>query len=140
MWAVVIGVLLLTLTIASVQVGQGEPVAAAALFALTTFIALLFWSVLPRRYELRADRLRVVMGWPFAMNVPFDTIAEIRPARGIDALAYRGLRFAPSVKSPVEVRRSKGPNLVISPYNRQEFIQRTHQALSNYRLGMRFDD
>ena len=44
-----------------------------------------------------------------------------------------GLRFSPSVKTPVVVRRSRGISVVISPQDRQEFIDAVNEALSRYR-------
>ncbi len=110
----------------------GEVVGGGVMFAVAALHTLILRSYLPRWYEIRADRLRIVLGWPFAVNIPFNTIAEIRTARARDALVYRGLRFSPSIKTPVEIRRSKGLNMVISPQDRQEFIEKAHQALSRY--------
>ena len=66
------------------------------------------------------------------MNVPLNIVVEIRAARGIDVLFFRGLRFATSTRSPAEVVRSKGLNIVIRPQNRQEFIEKAHRALSRH--------
>ncbi len=45
---------------------------------------------------------------------------------------YRELRVAMSIKTPMEIRRSKGLNIVISPQDRQEFIEEANQALSRH--------
>ena len=130
--ALLVGSVLVHPAIGAALFGTGETVGGGILMAVTVFNLLVFWSVLPRWYEIRSDRLRIVLGWPFAVNIPFNTIAEIRPARARDTLVYRGLRFAPSTRTPVEIRRSKGLNMVISPQDRQEFIEKARQALSCY--------
>ena len=118
--------------IGAVLFGNGEAMGGGILMAVTVFNTLIFWCVLPRGCEIWADRLRVVLGWPFALNVPLDTVTEIRPARAMDAMFCRGFRVAMSIKTPVEIRRSKGMNIVISPHNRHEFIEKALQALSRY--------
>ena len=65
--------------------------------------------------------------------MPFDILAEVRPARSIDTRAYPILMFATSVRTPVEVKRSKGVNIVISPEDRQEFIEKVQQAVARDR-------
>jgi len=46
---------------------------------------------------------------------------------------YGGLRLATSLKSVVEIVRSKGLNVVISPANRDAFLEQMAQALKDYR-------
>ncbi|MCE2462866.1 MAG: PH domain-containing protein [Dehalococcoidia bacterium] len=138
--AILVGSLLAPPVIGAVLFGTGDAMGGGILMAVTVFNTLIFWCVLPRGCEIWADRLRVVFGWPFTLNVPFDTVAEIRPARIIDAMFCRGFRVAMSIKTPVEIRRSKGMNIVISPHNRQEFIEKAHQALSRYQRQLDTED
>ncbi len=133
--AVIVAVPLLMLALGGLSAAQGEESGAAILFAVTPFVLGLFWAVLPRRVEVWTDRIRIVMGWPFSFNVPFDTVSEIRSARARDALIYGGLRFSPSVRTPVEVRRSRGMNVVVSPHDRQQFLENAQRALDSYRAG-----
>ena len=105
----------------------------AGVLAVSVFTGPLYWSVLPRKYELQPDKMRIVLGWPFALNVPFSTVEEVRPARWINTLAYSGLRFATSVRTPVVVARRRGWNIVISPRDRGEFLETALRALSSYR-------
>ena len=133
--AVVGGVPALLLTLGGYFVATGEGWDAAAVFGSAAFTGLLFWSVLPRGCQIRSDGLRVVLGWPFALNVPYDTLSEVRPAGTIDALAYPGLRFSTSVRTPVEVKRSRGVNIVVSPEDRQQFLEEVNRSLTRYREG-----
>jgi len=100
------------------------------LLGVTVFDALLFHAILPRRYQIFRDRLRIVLGRPFAFNIPFSAIRDVRSASGSKAFAYGGLRFATSSRSVVEIVRHKGLNLVISPANRDAFLEQLGRALT----------
>ena len=99
-------------------------------FGVTAFDALLFHAVLPRRYQIFQNRVRIVLGCPFAVNIPLSTIKEARSASGSKAFAYWGIRFATSSRSVVDIIRHKGWNIVISPANKDLFLEQLAQALS----------
>ena len=96
---------------------------------VTVFDALLFYVVLPQRYQIWTDRVRIVLGRPFAVNIPLATIREARSASGSKAFAYWGVRFATSSKNVVEIVRHRGWNFVISPSNRELFLKRLAEVL-----------
>ncbi len=98
-------------------------------FGVTVFDALLFYAILPQRYQIWTDRVRIVLGRPFAVNLPFTTIREARSAAGFKAFAYGGVRFATSSKTVIEIVRHRGWNFVISPANRELFLERLAEAL-----------
>ena len=104
--------------------------AAIAMFGITLFDALLFKAILPRRYQIFEDRLKIVMGGPFAINISFSNIKEAKPASGGKAFAYWGLRLATSTNYVVEIVRKKGLNIVISPSN-EMFLEQLNQALQS---------
>ena len=96
---------------------------------VTIFDALLFYAILPKRYQIWTDRVRIVLGRPLAVNIPLATIREARSAIGSKAFAYWGVRFATSSKNVVEIVRHRGLNFVISPSNRDLFLERLAEAL-----------
>ncbi len=102
---------------------------ALIMFGVAIFYALLFKLVMPQRYQIYSDRMRIVLGGPFAWNIPFHTIKEARSASASKAFAYNGVRFATSSKGIVEITRSKGCNVVISPPNREVFLEQSNRAL-----------
>ena len=102
---------------------------AFVIFGVTIFDALLFKLVMPRRYQIYSDKVRIVLGWPLAWNIPFTTIKEVRPASRVSAFAYNGVRFATSSKGIVEIIRSKGCNSVISPSNKEIFLEQVSRAM-----------
>jgi hypothetical protein len=98
-------------------------------FGVTVFDALLFYFILPQRYQIWTDRVRIVLGRPFSVNISLPTIKEARPASGAKALGYHGLRFATSTRTVVEIVRHRGWNFIITPANRELFLERLAEAL-----------
>jgi hypothetical protein len=98
-------------------------------FGVTVFDALLFYAILPQRYQIWTDRVRIVLGRPFAVNIPFTKISEARAAASNKAFVYSGFRFATSSRTVVEIVRRHGLNFVISPDNRELFLERLAEAL-----------
>lgn len=88
------------------------------------------WAVIPRRYEVGQTELRVVTG-AFTHRVPYETITEVRPGKWYQTLGYAGVRYATSGSTTVEVRRSRGMNLVISPADRDAFLRELRRAMDS---------
>jgi hypothetical protein len=95
-------------------------------------IGLIFYFVMVRRYQIFGDRIKIVLGGPFRVNVPFSNIKELQPAGGYKSMAYSGLRLATTSRNIVEIRRKKGPGIVISPANRDMFIEQYRLAKKAY--------
>ena len=121
------GFLALTFVLGVVFLYQ-DTEAAIAMFGITLFDALLFKAILPRRFQIFEDRLKILLGGPLAINIPFSNIEEAKPATGRKAFAYWGIRFATSTAHVVEIVRKKGLNLVISPRNDDMFLEQLNQA------------
>ena len=86
-WAIIIGVPVVILGWGILLTALGEDPAFFVVLGASVFTGLLLWTVLPRSYDLWPDRVRIVLGWGWGLNIPLDTIAEVRLARRIDALA-----------------------------------------------------
>ena len=98
-------------------------------FGVLLFIIILFRIILPRRFQVYDDKLRIILGGgPFAFNIPLDDIREVKPRKGIQAFLYTGLRFATSANHTVEINRKNGLNVLISPTNDEMFIDQLHKA------------
>lgn len=104
---------------------------ALVMFGMAIFYALLFKLIMPQRFQIYSDRVRIVLGGPFAWNIPLQTIKEACLASGAKAFGYNGVRFATSLRGVVEIRRRKGCNVVISPSNREFFLEQLNKALQN---------
>jgi len=122
------GILAMFLVLGGVLLFQDKE-DAFGMFGVAVFYALLFKIIMPQRYQIYSDKVRIVLGGPFAWNIPFSTIKEVRLASGVSAFAYSGVRFATSSKNVVEIKRSRGCNVVISPANKEVFLEQASRAL-----------
>ena len=121
------GVLAITFVLGIVLISQ-EIEAAIAMFAVTLFDAVLFKAVLPRRFQIFEDRLKILLGGPLAINIPLSNIAEAKPAAASKTFIYNGIRLATSSRHVVEIVRKKGMNLIISPAHDDMFLEQLNQA------------
>ena len=133
LWPVLIGVLLLPLGRAGFFMAAGEFQGTLAMLVVAGLVLLALWSVLPRAFELWPDRVRIVLGWRWGLNIPLDTIAEVQPARGVATFVHWGAGFATSFKTAVRIRRTKGMTIVLSPDNPAQFIESVRSAQANAR-------
>jgi hypothetical protein len=124
------GILVMFLVLGGVLLFQDEA-DAFVMFGVAVFYALLFKIIMPQRYQIYSDKIRIVLGGPLAWNIPLSTIKEVRSASGAKAFAYRGVRFATSSRNVVEIRRSRGCNVVISPSNRDIFLEQASRAMKS---------
>jgi len=99
------------------------------MFGVTLFDALLFKAILPQRFQIFENTLRIVLGGPFAINIPLANIKYAKSSSGSKAFVYWGIRFATSSRGVVEIACKKGLNLVISSTHDDMFIERLNQAL-----------
>ena len=94
-------------------------------------LALLFYFIMPRKYQIYQDKLRIVLGKPFGINISLSTIKEVKHSSGIKAFVYAGIRFATSSRYVVEIVRNQGLNYVIAPKNGDIFLEQLNQAIKN---------
>lgn len=134
-WVVLGSVLIIDLVLGSILVGAGEIVGGLATYGAAVLSTLLLGLVIPRSYQLCPDRLRIILGGPLVFNIPFDTVDQIMLGASSEALAFRGLRFVTSFRTPVKISRSRGWDVVITPDKRLRFVEKAQQALANHRQG-----
>jgi len=123
------GILALTFVLGVVLLFE-DIIAASVMFGVTLFDALLFKAILPRRFQIFQDRVKIVLGGPLALSIPLSNIKCARSASGSKAFVYWGIRFATSTQGVVEIVRKQGLSLVISPKNTSMFLEQVDQALS----------
>ena len=102
---------------------------AAAMFGATLLDVLIFHLVFPRRYQVFNTKLRIVLGWPVRWDIKLSTIKEARPAPAISTWIYGGVRLATSSATAVEILRKEGMDVIISPSDRQTFLERLNDAI-----------
>ena len=132
LWLKVIlgGVIALTLVLGFVLLAV-DILGAWIMFGTTLFDALLFRAIIPRRFQIFEDRVKILLGGPFALNIPLADISEVRSASGREAFIYWGIRFATSFSGIIEIVRRKGLSVVISPLNPEMFLEQANRALES---------
>lgn len=93
------------------------------------FVAILFYLIMPRKYQIYQEKLRIVLGASLGFNIPLSTIKEAQHVSGSNAYVFSGIRFATSNKYVLAIVRNKGWNYVISPKNGENFKDRLNQAI-----------
>lgn len=124
------GITLMFLVIGIVLLFQ-DAEGAFVMFGIAAFYILLFKLVMPQKYQIYSDRLKIVLGGPFAWNISLSTIKEAKMASGMKAFAYSGVRFATSSRGVAEITRTRGCNVVISLSNREVFLEQLNRAMQN---------
>ncbi len=122
------GILALTLVLGIILLFD-DVEAAWVMFGVTLFDALLLKAILPQRFQIFQDGLKIVLGRPFALNIPFSDIRDVKSASRSKAFTYWGLRLATSTHTVVEIVRKKGLSVVISPNHADMFLEQLNRAL-----------
>ena len=122
------GILVLTLVLGIVFL-RVDVAGAGVMFGVTLFDGLLFYCIMPRKYQIYTDRLVIVLGGPFRKTVNLSDIKSVGRVAGSNALGYNGLRFTTSTEYVVQILRYNGMGIVISPAARDFFIDQLNQAV-----------
>jgi len=81
-------------------------------------------SVLPRKYQIFNDKIKVVCGL-LRINIPFDGInaVEIRPSSNIYG-SLEALRFGTGTgQKCVMIKRKPGMHILMQPMNTEKFME-----------------
>ena len=103
---------------------MGKTVGAWILLIILVFTAMLLFVVLPRKYQIFNDRIKVVCGL-LRINIPFDDIktVEIRPPSNI-YVSLEALRFGTGTgEKCVMIKRKRGMNILIQPMDTERFME-----------------
>ena len=93
----------------------------------------LLWLIVPRRYEVWPDSLRLVFPlWRW--RIGFESIERVETAKVWQPYGFWGIRFATNPAQAVTVYRKNArligrPNLVISPDNKEAFLENLYAAM-----------
>ncbi len=104
--------------------------AAIIIFVSILFVLAVYWLSLPRKIFVLQDRIKLKIG-EFYWNVAFETIESVKPAKGI--IVWRGFSSITSWSSQIEIVRSKGQNIRISPARREQFLEYVERAMSDWK-------
>ena len=123
------------IAVTALELTFGGWVLAVSYLVTAVMLLLVLWSFMPRSYELWPDRLRIISGWPFSISVPFETVTEVYPPGVKSVVTQWGLKFAPSLRTAVKIKRSRGRDVLISPCDRKRFLEQVEVYLTEYRAA-----
>lgn len=121
-------ILALTFILGIVYINQ-DTEASLVMFGITLFDVILFKLILPNRFQIFENKVKIMLGWFIAINIPLTTITEVKIVPYRKTIFYGGLRLAMSSKHVVEIKRKKGMDLVISPTNQDMFVEELNEVL-----------
>ena len=120
--------ILLLVSYQAVTGGQAE--GSLVGLAVAAAVVLLLWLLMPRRYVVMNDRLKVILGGPFAVTVRYDNIRAVSAPPG--PLLTMNLATSLSPRRVVYVVCRKGMSLAITPSDRDAFLNHVNTALKSY--------
>jgi hypothetical protein len=96
------------------------------MFAIS--LDLIVFFIVPRKYQIFDDKLRVVFGRPFAFNFPLSRVQGVRP-HSIWGLEYLFSFIFCTSGEAIEILHSTH-SFMISPANRDLFIQKLNEVIN----------
>lgn len=126
---IVLGIVPVIMLVTAILELDQTPADAYILFGTSAGLALLFWLVLPHRFEIYPDRLRVVMGASFAFNIRLAEITAVEVLPPARAFIANGLKMATDAGTALVIKRRGKLEVSLSPRNRDEFIRVLQQAI-----------
>ena len=108
-------------------------IAAAVMAAAALIDAAVMHAVIPKRFQIFENRLRIILGRPFSMTVFFNDIESIQQAEKDTAWAYTGIRFVTSSKFVIEIKRKSGLDIIFSPSGGEDFLDELIRTKIDYR-------
>jgi len=106
---------------------------AVGVFATGLLMGTVYWAIFPRKYQVFDNRVKIVLGGPFSVNISFDSLESAGKQEGINF----GLNFATTFISEhaVEIKRKKGLTVNITPGNRDRFLENLNKAVYDWKSG-----
>lgn len=126
---IVLGITPLILLVVGIFELDRTPADAYGLLGTGAGVLLLYWLILPHRFEIYPDRLRVVLGGPFAFNIGFAEISAVEALPPARAFAISGLKFATDAGTALVVKRRGKLDVSLSPRDRDEFVRLIEETL-----------
>lgn len=103
---------------------------AIILFASVPFVLVVYWLLLPKKIYVLQDRIKIKFG-QFYLNVSFDNIESVKPARGI--ITFSSFSSITSFSTQIEIIRKRGLNWRVSPSRRDQFLEYVNRAISDWK-------
>ena len=101
------------------------------MFGTAAFMAVVFWVIFPRKFCILDSRVKIVLGSPFSLNIPFNSIKAARVPKGLTF----GVNFVTTFSSShaVEIVRKRWLNVNITPVDRELFLENLDRAMDSWK-------
>jgi hypothetical protein len=109
---------------------SGEGSDSTALLVMSVVIGLIIWVIIPRKYQVFEDYLRIVFGRPFAVKIGFSQISMIEVTSRTALTINLVTRIA---RNYVIIVKKKGINIAITPKSNELFVDNANRALSQWK-------
>jgi len=94
------------------------------------------WWLFPRKYQILDSKLRIVLGGPFPLDIPFDNLKTVRQPTRREWLWGTTLGFGVySREHAVQIVKKKSrilPHVNISPCDREKFLEHLNKAQNDW--------
>jgi hypothetical protein len=101
-------------------------------FAAGLLIGCYHWALFPRKYQIFDNKLRIVLGWRFPFDIPFDNLEIAREPARTEWLWGTSLGFGIYSREHTVQIVQKGRALKyvnISPSDREKFLGHLNKAM-----------
>jgi len=104
---------------------------ALTVLAFAFLLGLLNFFILPIAYCIYDDKIKILFRGPFAFNIPFDHIDKITTSKGPSL----GISLPTNLiqDSIVEILRKRRMSVIITPGDRDAFLDNFDKAFKNWR-------
>jgi hypothetical protein len=114
---------------AAVLWSSGETSGSLSLLTSALIIGGVLWVVIPRKYQVYEDHLRIVLGGPLGMNVGFDQIKDI----DVTTRTALTMNFVTTIaRHYVLIVRKHGFSIAITPKSDQTFVEHANRAMEEW--------
>ena len=109
---------------------DGDMASAVGMLGVAAFVALVMLFIIPRKYCIFDDRIKILFGGPFAFSIPFSTIETAQ----IPHRVWISINLPSSLSSShaVQIVRKKRMSVIITPHDRLAFLENLNIALRKW--------
>jgi hypothetical protein len=102
--------------------------------ATSLLILIIYCALLPTKYQIFNDRIRIVLGWIFRFEIPFSNIENIMGASWQNLLGLN-LNFINSYSSDdiLQITRKHKITVNITPGVRDQFLENLNKAVYDWK-------
>ena len=95
------------------------------------FFSLIIIFIIPKKYCVLEDKIKIIFRGPLEFNIPFSTIIIVRPTRW--STVGINLPTNLSVANALEIIRRKRMAVTITPVDKDKFIDNFEKAFHNWK-------